>query len=73
MAHHVKATPIETKYAEMATEDLSLSQGALIWRSFRRHRLAMIGSVILFIFYTVVIFSDFIAPYAVNQRFHSIP
>ncbi|NMB00667.1 MAG: ABC transporter permease [Firmicutes bacterium] len=53
----------------MAPEDRSLSQGALIWRSFRRHRLAMIGSVLLFIFYTVVIFSDFIAPYAVNQRF----
>ena len=69
MADYVGTPPIQTSDADLPSEDRSLSQGALIWRSFRRHRLAMIGSVILILFYTVVIFSDFFAPYAVNQRF----
>ncbi len=38
-----------------------MSQRQLIWRRFKRHRLAMVAAVIVALFYLVVIFSDFLA------------
>ncbi len=38
-----------------------MSQRQLIWRRFKRHRLAMAATVIVALFYLVVIFSDFLA------------
>ncbi len=38
-----------------------MSQRQLIWRRFKRHRLAMVATVIVALFYVVVVFADFLA------------
>jgi len=69
----------EARLVPPAAEDLaeevrdvewaSLSQWQLIWRRFRRNRTAMIGGVILLIFYGVALLGDFVAPYDLATRF----
>lgn len=46
----------------MAATSRSLSHWQLVWRRFTRHKLAMVGLVILVIFYLVAIFCEFVAP-----------
>lgn len=57
------------------------SQWRLVWRRFRKHRLAMVGSVVVGLIYVVVVFAEFLAPatssaqkeqyaYAPPQRLH---
>lgn len=38
----------------------------LAWRQLRRHRLALVGGAILIVLYTLALFADFIAPYALD-------
>lgn len=60
-------TPVvEELYAEDAPE--ILSQWQLMYRRFRKHRLAVAGGIVLAIFYLVAIFAPFIAPYEPYQR-----
>lgn len=47
----------------------SLSQWQLIWRRFRRSRIALIGGIVLAIFYLSAIFAEFLAPYSIDTRF----
>ncbi len=44
------------------------SQRELIWRKFRKHKIAMLSSVLLGILYLSATFADFIAPYDVTAR-----
>lgn len=37
------------------------TQGQLMWRRFRKHKLAMAGAVAVILFYLVVVFADFLA------------
>lgn len=37
------------------------TQFQLMWWRFRRHRLAMVGGIVVLLFYTVVVFADFLA------------
>ncbi len=46
---------------ETSSEVQVMSQRQLIWRRFKRHRLAMIASIIVALFYVVVVFADFLA------------
>lgn len=59
------------------------SQSRLVWRAFRKHRLAMAGAVVTALLYLTVIFAEFLAPfntsmfhdqypYAPPQRLHLI-
>ncbi len=48
---------------------VSLSQGQLIWRRFKRSRIALVGGVVLLAFYLSAIFADFLAPYEISTRF----
>ena len=48
------------------------SQWQLIWRKFRRHKLAIIGGSILAIFYFSAIFADFLTPYSKEYRFQEL-
>lgn len=48
------ATPQTQRYDSMS---------AIIWRRFRRHRLAMLGSVVMLIVISSIIFAPFITPY----------
>jgi peptide/nickel transport system permease protein len=45
------------------------SQWQLMWWRFRKHKLALIGGVILIIFYLIAIFAEFVAPYAPEAYF----
>lgn len=52
------------------------SQWQLMWWKFRRHRLAMISLVIIFVFYVVAFFAGFFAPQATstyNRRYTQAP
>ena len=44
------------------------SQWQLMWRNFRRHRLAVAGAAVLAVFYVVGILAEFVAPYTLEQR-----
>jgi peptide/nickel transport system permease protein len=38
-----------------------------MWWKFRKHRVAVISAIVLFFFYTIALFADFIGPYDPNQ------
>ncbi len=40
----------------------------LMWRRFRKHRLARLGGITLILLYTVAILADYLAPYDANTR-----
>jgi len=59
------ALPID----DMAVERYYIaSQRELIWRKFRKHKVAVISGVLLIVLYLSAIFADFIAPYDVSAR-----
>ncbi|MDP6357912.1 MAG: ABC transporter permease [Planctomycetota bacterium] len=68
MSDEVKLTdPVEE------TEVLaSASQWQLIWRRFRRHKLALYSGAVLVVLYAMVFFCEFVAPYRPNQRFEAV-
>ncbi len=45
------------------------SQWQLIWWKFKKHKLAVIGGIILLILYFLAIFCDFLSPYGLTTRF----
>ena len=45
------------------------SQWQLMWRKFRKHKLALLGGSILIIFYVVAIFCEFFSPYDIYKRY----
>ena len=46
-----------------------LSYWQLIWRQFKKHRLAVGATIILIIFYFTALFCEFVAPYDPHHRF----
>lgn len=52
-----------------SNEMKSISNRGVVWRRFKRHRLAHIGLVLLAILYTIALFPDFFAPNDPTQRF----
>jgi len=44
------------------------SQWQLMWRKFKKHKLAILGGTILIIFYLIAIFCEFFAPYSKLKR-----
>jgi peptide/nickel transport system permease protein len=69
--------PISELLAEEEDGDLGyLSYRQLIWRRFKRSKLAIIGGVTLLLFYFVALFAEFFAPYDVahdNIRLRYVP
>lgn len=55
--------------AALGNEWISLSQRQLIWRRFRRSRIALIGGIVLAIFYFSALFAEFLSPYSIDTRF----
>jgi len=45
------------------------SQWQLMWRKFKKHKLALFGGSILIIFYIMAIFCEFFSPYPIYKRF----
>ena len=53
--------PIE--FVSEVSDDIAVaSQWKLMWRKFRKHRLAVVGMIIIFIIYLVAAFAEFVAP-----------
>ncbi len=48
-------------------EIYTASQSALVWRAFRKHKLAMLGAVITVLFYIIALFAEFLSPYRTDQ------
>ena len=44
------------------------SQWRLMWRKFKRNRIAVVGGIVVLLFYLVALFGDFIAPHTLEQR-----
>lgn len=59
MAVSAPSIPIE----EVLLQEKSVSQWGMAWRRLRRHRLAMIGAVVLVFFTFISIFAPVLAPY----------
>ncbi len=62
-------TPIEPVQPQHALPDSEsrvyvASQYTLMWRKFRKHRLAMVGGIVTIGIYLVVLFAEFLAPFA---------
>ena len=59
----------KTKTIEHAPEVHPVSQWRLIWRRFKHHKIGLIGTAIILIFYLVfVVLAEFIAPYNYNNE-----
>ena len=54
-------------------EHVSRSQGQMIWRAFRKHRLGNIGTVIVLVLVATAVFAEFFAPYHYAEQFRSYP
>lgn len=61
VAGDIGTRPSETDVIEAEAQVEVMSQRQLIWRRFRRHRLAMAATAVVIAFYFVVIFADFLA------------
>lgn len=65
-------TPIAHPENEIKADDgvqyEILSQRQLVWRKFRRHKVAYYCMIFLVIFYVVAIFAEFFAPYGAFER-----
>jgi len=44
------------------------SQWQLMWRKFRKHKLAIFGGTVLAIFYVLAMFCEFFSPYGIHKR-----
>ncbi len=67
--------PIAPPVAAALISDTA-GQWRLVWRRFRRHRLAVFGGVIVLAFYLIALLAEFIAPFGPNEnlrRYASAP
>jgi peptide/nickel transport system permease protein len=64
-----KAPDLDTKGIDKGKENYyTATQFQLMWLKFRRHRMAIIGSITLGIFVFIMIFCEFLAPYGSQSR-----
>ncbi|HQE49311.1 MAG TPA: ABC transporter permease [Fervidobacterium sp.] len=56
-------TDLDTNGESVDFEEVFLTRGQLMWRAFRKNKLAMVGMWILIVMYIAMIFADFLAPY----------
>jgi len=64
------ATEAVEELVETADDKVFIAtQWQLMWWRFRKHKAAMVGGVIMIIFYAVALFCEFVAPYNPEQFF----
>ena len=70
MSNITKGSELSVMNTNNDTEqDISFaSQWQLMWMRFRRHKLALVGGIILLFLYTIAGFCEFISPYLPDQR-----
>lgn len=59
--------PASTEASGVDQEIYTASQSTLVWRAFKKHKLAMVGAVITVLFYLTALFAEFLAPFATDQ------
>ena len=52
---------------ELESPTVAAGQWQLIWRKFRKHRLALVGGILTIAIYVVVIFAEFFAPFTPDR------
>jgi peptide/nickel transport system permease protein len=54
----------------MSSEKITFaaSQWRMIWRKFIRNRIAVVGGIVILLFYLTALFANFVAPYTLEQR-----
>jgi len=63
-----KPTGDAGKYSSQALKYYSATQWQLIWRRFRKHRMALVGGCVLLFLLFIGAFSGFLAPYGMTTR-----
>jgi peptide/nickel transport system permease protein len=74
MTEKSQANPVAPEWQEDTSQHVSpptVSQ--LVWQRFRRNKLAIVGGIILIVFYTMAIFAGFFAPYYVDTTHSKFP
>ena len=70
--HYVNETPFDPQAIEKMTPEQEAiylaSQKKLMWWKFKRHKVAVISGLFLAAMYLMTIFSEFLAPYALETR-----
>ena len=57
----------ETEAPAADPEIYTASQSALVWRAFKKHKLAMLGAAITVLFYLIALFAEFLSPFRTDQ------
>jgi len=65
----IAAPAVTRAFAAVPDRTAVSSQGQLIWRRFRRHKLALVGVAVLVALYGSALFCDFVGPYGATDRF----
>ncbi len=65
----IPAAPAGPAVAEKEDRSFYATQWQLIWWKFRKHKLAVVSTVLLVLLYLTAIFADFVAPYLATTRF----
>jgi len=63
------AEPLDQAARRAQEAIYAASQWRLMWRKFRRSKVAVAGGVIILLYYLGVLFAGFLAPYALDTRF----
>lgn len=60
--------PLDTRTAVIPRADASQTQFALMWRRFRRNRVALVGLGVVLFMYLIAAFAEVVAPYHLQSR-----
>src|SRR5688572_1852495 len=62
----------EARTEELADESrYAASQWRLMWRKFIRNRAALLGGIVILLFYLTALFGNFVVPYTLSTRFRT--
>lgn len=72
IGHYVSDEPFDPHSIEQLTDEQKdyylASQKKLMWWKFKLHRLAVVSGIFLLLVYASILFSEFLAPYDLNNR-----
>jgi peptide/nickel transport system permease protein len=72
LPHYISPAPFDPYSVDVMTAAQErfyrASQWQLMWWRFRRHRVAVASGALLLVFYVIIMFSEFLAPYALDSR-----
>jgi peptide/nickel transport system permease protein len=72
VSHYISRAPFDPYSVEVMTPAQErfyrASQWQLMWWRFRRHRVAVASGALLLVFYVIILFCEFLAPYGLDSR-----